>query len=176
MIFTLPCQKMIRWESDREVKLFSEPNPVDPDAGNFGTLGFIIMLDTGLETKHAIRTAGHVLGDTGNTLSINIDGNLETLTTINQFERIGGRPMARSRWRIDRRALDDICLLDIPHNVADVPLHCILGDVNCHAIVGLSPSARDCQNAKGVLQVKIWSGLWNGYTLMVPSLCVQAWC
>lgn len=120
-------------------KFFSEPNPVNPDAENFGTLGFIITLDTGLETKYTIGTVGHVLGNTGNTLSINIHGNLETLTITNQFERIGGIPMARSRWRIDRPALDEICLLDIPHHIADVPLHCILGDVNCHAIVGLSP-------------------------------------
>lgn len=37
----------------------------------------------GLETKHATGTIGYVLGDTGNTLSINIDGNLEMPTTVN---------------------------------------------------------------------------------------------
>ncbi|OJD14271.1 hypothetical protein AJ78_05373 [Emergomyces pasteurianus Ep9510] len=32
-------------------KLLPEPNPVNPDAVNFGTLGFIVTLDTGWETK-----------------------------------------------------------------------------------------------------------------------------
>lgn len=47
--------------------------------------------------------------------------------------------MARSRLRIDRPVLDEICLLAIPHTIADVPLHCILGDVNCHANKSLGP-------------------------------------
>ncbi|EFR05473.1 hypothetical protein MGYG_08486 [Nannizzia gypsea CBS 118893] len=114
---------------------------VNPDTVNFGTIGFIITLDTGLETKHAIGTVGHVLGDTGRTLYVNIDGIPVTLTTVNQFERIGGRPVARSRWRIYRSALDEICLLDIPSTIADIPLPCVLGEVNCHAILGLSPGA-----------------------------------
>ncbi|PGG98613.1 40S ribosomal protein S6-B [Blastomyces parvus] len=59
------------------------------------------------------------------------------------FERIGRRPVARSHWQIGRSILDEMCLLDIPHAIVDAPLHCILGDVSCHEIVGPSPDARD---------------------------------
>ncbi|KAK2769507.1 hypothetical protein FQN53_006139 [Emmonsiellopsis sp. PD_33] len=41
------------------------------------------------------------------------------LTTTNQFERIRGRPLARTRWEVDRLVLDEICLLDLPPDLRD---------------------------------------------------------
>jgi hypothetical protein len=65
----------------RGSKLISEPNLVNQNAVTFGTLGFIITLDTGFERKHAVATVGHVLGDTGNSLYFDNNGTLLKVQT-----------------------------------------------------------------------------------------------
>lgn len=47
------------------------------------------LIPDGMETKHAIGTVGHVLGDFGRSLDVDIDdiGNRAKLTSVIQFER-----------------------------------------------------------------------------------------
>ncbi|KAI1968816.1 hypothetical protein LOZ53_006817 [Ophidiomyces ophidiicola] len=99
-------------------KLYSESNSVNQLSEMYGTLGFIITIDSAGDTKHVLATVSHVIGDSGRHLYVKSNGELLQLTTIPQCDRLGGRPKFRRDWLIDRPVLDEICFLDIPEMFA----------------------------------------------------------
>ncbi|KAI1960905.1 hypothetical protein LOZ45_006837 [Ophidiomyces ophidiicola] len=124
-------------------KLYSESNSVSQLSEMYGTLGFIITIDSAGDTKHVLATVSHVIGDSGRHLYVKSNGELLQLTTIPQCDRLGGRPKFRRDWLIDRPVLDEICFLDIPEMFASNFIPCVLGDVNCHELAGLPSNIAD---------------------------------
>lgn len=84
-----------------------------------------------------IATVGHVLGDTCDSISVQIsaDGRKKSLRTIKDCKGFVGRPRFRLGWPEDRPCLNEICLIEtIGLESAQTKCRFPL-DLDCHALV-----------------------------------------
>ena len=130
-------------------QLFRNCSAIDSLQIPFGTLGAILTIEKEGRFTHAGLTVGHIIGDdddysadSAKMGSTGVNGQL-TLTTWPGCERFLGTPGFRRKWPHPRKALDEICLLQIPTfpptmlSVFDIK--CVRNNLDCRQISTICP-------------------------------------